>query len=115
MFGANWDHERSSSASARKAIVEDLLIFGAHSQAAAFSLCTPSQPETGNAWSLAKSELEALRWTMDGMTNWEIGQRMSLSECEVKLRLDRVMTKLDVGSKYEAVLKGIKFGLLEGA
>ncbi len=114
MFGADWQHDRCESVPNYKAIFEDLLTFAAHAQAAAFELSTPTRPDPGNAWSLAKSELEALRWTMDGMTSWEIGQKMYLSDCDVRLRLQRAMRKLGCGSKYEAVLKGIKLGLLEG-
>jgi DNA-binding HTH domain-containing proteins len=106
MFGVNRDQDRSGGAASDRVILEDLLIFGAHSQAAAFDLCSPSQPDSGNSWMLTKGELEALRWTMDGLTNWEIGQKLSLSECDVKLRLTRVTAKLGASTKYEAVLKG---------
>ena len=114
MFGANWDHDRCEAVDNYKSIFEDFLIFGAHSQAAAFELSTPTLPNHANEWSLSKSELEALRWTMDGMTCWEIGQKMAMTGYEVTLRLRRAMEKLDCGSKYEAVLKGIKLGLIQG-
>lgn len=112
-FGANWDHDRCEGVPNCKSIFDDLLMFGAHSQAAAFELSTPTRPDPGNAWSLSKSELEALRWTMDGMTSWEIGLKMALSDWDVTLRLQRAMRKLGCGSKYEAVLKGIKLGLIK--
>ena len=115
MFGANWVHDRCETVKGFKSILDDVLIFGAHSQAAAFDLCSPARPDPNNAWSLAKSELEALKWAMDGMTSWEIGQKMGLSECDVTLRLHRAMKKLGCGSKYEAVLKGIKLRLIEAA
>ena len=51
---------------------------------------------------------------MDGLTSWEIGKRMDLSERDVALRLQRVMRKLGCGTKYEAVLRAIKLGLIEG-
>ena len=50
---------------------------------------------------------------MDGMSSWEIGQKMALSDWDVKLRLQRAMHKLGCGSKYEAALRGIKLGLIE--
>ena len=112
MFGANWNHDRSESVANYKAIFEDFLVFGAHSQAAAFELSTPTPPSRENAWRLSKSELESLRWTMDGLTDWEIGQKMALSSYDVSLLLHRAMRKLECGSKYEAVLKGIKHGLI---
>lgn len=57
-------------------------------------------------------ELEALRWTMDGMTSWEIGRKFDLSERDVALRLERIMGKLNCGTKYEAVLKAIRLRLI---
>jgi DNA-binding CsgD family transcriptional regulator len=113
MFGANWEHDRCEAVANFRAIAEDLLVFGTYSQAAAFDLCCRSRPDPSNAYSFAKSELEALRWAMDGLTNWEIGRKMALSACDVTLRLHRVMKRLGCGSKYEAVLKGIKLGLIE--
>jgi DNA-binding CsgD family transcriptional regulator len=113
MFGANWELDRCDSVRHFKSIYEDLLIFGAHSQAAAFELCMPGQADPANVWSLTKGELEALRWSMDGMTSWEIGQKMALSGYDVTLRLQRTMQKLECGTKYEAVLKGIRLGLIQ--
>ncbi len=60
------------------------------------------------------AELEALRWTMDGMTNREIGLKLGLSEHEVALRVQRVMQKFGCGTRYEAGLKAIKLRLIEG-
>jgi len=51
---------------------------------------------------------------MDGMTDWEIGSKLGLSERDVTLRLQRVMRKLECGTEYEAVLKAIKLRLIEG-
>ena len=112
MFGANWSHARSEQVANYRTIFEDFLIFGAHSQAAAFDLSTPTPPCSQDFRRLSKSELEALRWTVDGLTNWEIGRKMALSSYDVALRLHRAMKKLDCGTKYEAVLKGIKLGLI---
>ena len=59
-----------------------------------------------------RGELEALRWTMDGMTDCEIGRKLDLSERDVTLQLQRVTGKLGCGTKYEAVLRAIKLGLI---
>lgn len=113
MFGADWDHERCESVPGYKQTFEDLLTFAAHAQAAAFDLCIPSTAGTQNASSLTRSELEALRWTMDGKTSWEVGQEMSISERHATLLLNRAMKKLNCGRKYEAVLRAIQLGLIE--
>ena len=68
------------------------------------------EPEAGPT----QAELEALRLTMDGMTNREIGLKLGLSEHEVGLRLQRVMRKFRCGTKYEAGLKAIELRLIEG-
>ena len=113
VFGANWSADRCTDVRNFKSIAEDLLSFAAHAQAAAFELSLPTMPDPGNAWSLTRGEIEALRWTMDGLSDWAIGQKTALSACEVMLRTRSAMSKLGCGSKYEAVLKGIKLGLIE--
>ena len=95
-----------------KAIAEDLLQFAEHAQAAAFELTLPSKLDRNSAWSLAGIELEALRWTMDGMTSWEVANRMSISERHVTLLLRRAMQKLGCSSRYETGLRAIKLGLI---
>lgn len=62
--------------------------------------------------SITSPELEALRWTMDGKTAREVSAAMASSEEVTKLRLQAAMRKLDCGSKYEAVLKAIRLGLI---
>lgn len=113
VFGANWARERCEDAPHFKAIAEDLLSFAAHAQAAAFELTLPSKRDRNGAWSLATSELEALRWTMDGMTSWNVADRMSISERHVTLLLRRAMQKLGCSSKYETGLRAIRLGLIE--
>lgn len=113
MFGANWGHDRCIDVANHKEIFEDLLMFASHAQAAAFDLCIPSRPDPGNSWSLARNELEALRWSMDGNTSWEVAEKMSLSERHATLLLQRAMRKLNCSSKYEAALRAIQFGLIK--
>ena len=113
MFGADWDHERCDRVSDYQQIFEDLLAFATHAQAAAFDLCFPARPDPGNSWSLARSELEALRWTMDGKTSWDVANEMSISERHVTLLIHRAMKKLGCSSKYETVLRAIRLGLIE--
>ena len=113
VFGANWAKDRCEDVPHFKAIAEDLLSFAEHAQAAAFELALPTPLDQKNAGSLAKVELEALRRTMDGMTSWEVADRMSISERHVTLMLQRAMQKLGCSSKYEAALRAIRLGLIE--
>ena len=113
MFGANWNKDRCEAVPNFKAIAEDLLSFAEHAQAAAFEICLPSRIIPDSAWSLADMELEALRRTMDGMTSWEVANRMAISERHVSLLIRRAMQKLGCSSKYETGLRAIRLGLIE--
>jgi DNA-binding CsgD family transcriptional regulator len=112
VFGANWAKDRCDKVPHFKSIAEDLLSFAEHAQAAAFELTLPSKIDPDSTWFLANTELEALRWTMDGMTSWEVAERMSISERQAALLLARAMRKLGCSSKYETGLRAIKLGLI---
>lgn len=113
MFGANWSRDRCQGVPNFKAIAEDLLSFSEHAQAAAFELCQPVKLDPDNACSLACRELETLRWSMDGLTSWEVAERMSISERHATLLTRRAMEKLGCSSKYEAILRSIRLGFID--
>ena len=113
MFGANWSRDRCEGARNFKAIAEDLLRFAEHAQASAFELCLPARLDHRLPSSLAPRELETLRWSMDGLTSWEVADRMSISERHATLLTRRAMEKLGCSSKYEASLCAIRLGLIE--
>lgn len=115
LFGPDSDQPSCGTPRQSRQLLEDILVFAAHAQAAAFELCTHFDPPVHERSSLTPGELEALRWTMDGLTSREIGQKMGLSERDVALRLQRAVRKLGCASKYEAVLRAIKSGLIECA
>ncbi len=94
-------------------LLEDFHQFAAHAQAAAFELSLRYDPPIHEFPSPTPSELEALRWSLDGLTDWEIGEKMALSAWDVKRRLQRLMRKLGCGSRYEAGLMGIRLGLIK--
>ena len=62
---------------------------------------------------LAKSELDALRRSIDGLSDWQIGRAMGISETEVTLRMRRVATKLGCTTRYEAAIQAIRLGLVD--
>ena len=93
-------------------IVADLQLFAVHAQDAAFRIFTPNPPKLADAPSLTPRELEALRWTMEGKTAWEVGTIMSISERTAVLHLQNSMHKLGCVNKHQAVLKAIRLGLL---
>jgi DNA-binding CsgD family transcriptional regulator len=92
-------------------IVADLQLFAVHAQDAAIRLLLPVelQPERP---SLTPRELEALQWTMEGKTAWEVGALLGISERTAVLHVNNAMHKLGAVSKHQAVLKALRLGLL---
>jgi DNA-binding CsgD family transcriptional regulator len=112
MFGANWAKDRCENVPNFKVIAEDLLAFAEHAQASAFELCKPTTLDLNSPRGLTARELETLRWSMDGLTSWEVADRMSISERHATLLTRRAMAKLGCTSKYEASLRAIRLGLI---
>lgn len=92
-------------------IVADLQLFAVHALEAALRLMVPAsaQPERP---SLTPRELEALRWTMDGRTAWEVGQVLGISERTAVMHIGNAMRKLGCANKHQAVLKALRLGLI---
>ncbi len=111
VFGFDSDERSCATRRAKLGLTLDFQTFVSHAQAAAFDLCIPY---TGSRRvnMLATGELDALRRSMDGLTDWEVGDAMGISEKEVLLRLRRAMTKLGCTTKYEAAIRAIRLGLV---
>ena len=92
-------------------LVADLQLFAVHAQEAALRLLVPqvSQPERP---ALTPRELEALRWTMEGKTAWEVGAILGISERTAVLHVNNAMHKLGCVNKHQAVLKALRLGLI---
>jgi DNA-binding CsgD family transcriptional regulator len=110
-LGVDRDRPLSRQPRTMTRIVAELQLFAVHAQDAAFRIFAPpaSSPD-GPA--LTPRELEALRWTMDGKTAWEVGTIMNISERTAVLHLQNAMHKLSCINKHQAVLKAIRLGLL---
>ena len=111
MFGVDSDQDKCIPRGQSQNMLSDLCHFAAHSQAAAFDLCLPYS-QAADESVLAHSELDALRRSMDGLTDWEVGRAMGISETEVLLRLRRAMKRLGCNNKYEAAIRAIRLGLV---
>ena len=61
---------------------------------------------------LTERELEVLRMASMGMTNKEIAEALCLSVRTVQSHLGNIFDKLDVGSRTEAILYGLRRGWL---
>jgi DNA-binding CsgD family transcriptional regulator len=92
-------------------VVADLQLFAVHAQDAAMRLFVPKamQPERP---ALTRREVEALSWTMEGKTAWEVGTILGISERTAVLHLQNAMHKLGSINKHQAVLKALRLGLI---
>ncbi|MDC8786551.1 autoinducer binding domain-containing protein [Roseateles koreensis] len=94
-------------------MLADLQLFAVYAQEAAWRVMLPSPLGTfGPTQRLTPRELEALRWTMDGKTAWEVGVILSISERTAVLHISNAMRKLECNTKHQAVLKALRLGLI---
>jgi len=111
-LGVDRDRPLPKSARSVTRIVADLQLFAVHAQDAAFRIFASEETEPVDIPALTPRELEALRWTADGKTAWEVGTIMSISERTAVLHLQNAMRKLDCVNKHQAVLKALRFRLI---
>jgi NarL family two-component system response regulator LiaR len=72
-----------------------------------------SRHHTGDALDqLTERELEVLRMAARGLSNRDIARELSISIRTVQTHLSNVFNKMGVGSRTEAVMHGLKIGLL---
>ena len=111
LLGVDRDQPLPDDSLELQRIVADLQLFAVHAQEAAVRLLVPLalQPERP---SLTPRELEALRWTMEGKTAWEVGAVLGISERTAVLHVNNAMHKLGCVNKHQAVLKALRLGLI---
>jgi transcriptional regulator EpsA len=64
---------------------------------------------------LSEREAQVLGWVRDGKTNAEIGQILDISPLTVKNHVQKILRKLDVSNRAQAVAKAVSLGLLGNA
>ena len=111
VFGVERDQPVPSDPGELTRVVADLQLFAVLAQDAAQRILVPASPEPGAA-ALTPRELEALRWTMDGKTAWEVGAVLGISERTAVLHVNNAMHKLGCVNKHQAVLKALRLGLI---
>ena len=92
-------------------LVADLQLFAVHAQDSALRVLSSPAVHVDRP-SLTPRELEALRWTMEGKTAWEVGGILGISERTAVLHVNNAMHKLECSSKHQAVLKALRLGLI---
>lgn len=110
-LGVDRDRPLPSDLGELQRVVADLQLFAVHAQDAALRLLLPEvqQPERP---ALTPREIEALNWTMEGKTAWEVGQILGISERTAVLHVNNAMHKLGCVNKHQAVLKALRLGLI---
>jgi DNA-binding NarL/FixJ family response regulator len=71
-------------------------------------LRAPTEPHT-----LTSRELDVLRLLADGLSNAEIGERLFIESTTVKYHLAGLLQKIDARDRLQAVLWGIRSGLID--
>ena len=112
LLGVDRDQALPADPGELQRVVADLQLFAVHAQDAAMRLLVPAaqQPERP---ALTPRELEALRWTMDGKTAWEVGVVLGITERTAVLHVTNAMHKLGCVNKHQAVLKALRLGLID--
>lgn len=111
VLGVDRDQDLPANAAELTRMVADLQLFAVHAQDAAIRLFVPPQLQPERP-SLTPRELEALRWTMEGKTAWEVGTILGISERTAVLHVNNAMHKLNCVNKHQAVLKALRLGLI---
>ncbi len=111
MLGVDRDQPLPSQPQDLTRMVADLQLFAVHAQDTALRLFVPAE-RLVEAPSLTPRELEALRWTMEGKTAWEVGSILGISERTAVLHIQNAMRKLGTVNKHQAVLKALRLGLI---
>jgi DNA-binding CsgD family transcriptional regulator len=111
LLGVDRDQPLPADPEELQRLVADLQLFAVHAQDAALRLLVPPamQPERP---ALTPRELEALHWTMEGKTAWEVGAVLGISERTAVLHVNNAMHKLGCVNKHQAVLKALRLGLI---
>ena len=110
-FGVERDQPLPSDGGELSRLVADLQLFAVHAQDAAMRLLSPAAPPIDRP-ALTPRELEALRWTMEGKTAWEVGAILGITERTAVLHVNNAMHKLGCTSKHQAVLRALRLGLI---
>jgi DNA-binding CsgD family transcriptional regulator len=110
-LGVDRDQPLPADPAELQRLVADLQLFAVHAQDSAVRLLVPQvmQPERPN---LTPRELDALRWTLEGKTAWEVGVVLGISERTVVFHVTNAMHKLNCVNKQQAALKALRLGLI---
>lgn len=62
---------------------------------------------------LTPREKEVLLWCAYGKTSWEIGQIVGCKESTINFHVSNILRKFAVNTRVAAVIKAIRYGMLD--
>ncbi|MFM2449632.1 MAG: hypothetical protein RIS44_2082 [Pseudomonadota bacterium] len=92
-------------------MVADLQLFTVYAQEAASRIIFPTPLDDGMPH-LTPREREALRWTLEGKTAWEVGKILGISERTSVFHVNNAMHKLGCVTKHQAAIRADRMGIL---
>jgi DNA-binding CsgD family transcriptional regulator len=92
-------------------LAANIQLFAVHAQDSAMRLMVP-ETKALRLPSLTPREMEALRWTIDGKTAWEVGMIMGVSERTAVMHLSNATKKLECVNKHQAAVKALRLGVI---
>jgi DNA-binding CsgD family transcriptional regulator len=92
-------------------LVADAQLFAACAVESAIGLLA-GRASCAHMPSLTPRELETLKWTIDGKTAREVGERLGIAERTVNMHSRHAIKKLGCASKYQAAIKALRLGLI---
>lgn len=93
-------------------MMADLQLLAVHAQDSVVRLLAPQAQGVQPIPQLTDREIEILKWTAEGKSSWAVSQILNLGEHNVKYHIKRILLKLEVSSKHQAVAKAKSFGLI---
>src|SRR5262249_45117938 len=111
VFGTHRDQALPNDPAVATRMTADLQLLAVYAQEAALRLLV-HEPARVDAPRLTPRELEALRWTMEGKTAWELSRILSISEQTAARHLSNATQKLQCANKLQAVLKAVRLRLI---
>jgi two-component system nitrate/nitrite response regulator NarL len=79
-------------------------------EASGLMIRAASEPAVEN---LTPREMEALEMLAEGLSNKQIAARLHISEHTAKFHVNSILSKLDAGTRTEAVMRALRSGLLK--
>lgn len=111
VVGVDRDQALPRSLVERQRMAAQLCLFAAYAQQAALRWLVPQRVAEPRV-QFSPRELEALRWTMEGKTAWEVGAILGISEQTATRHIFSAVRKLGCVNKVQPVAKALQTGLI---